>query len=104
MLLAGAVAGDSANNLDDLGEGRPVADGEGVLGEGPVEPFLGHPERDDDVHSVAVYGGDRREVVQGVRALLLVRVVDEIGDLEELSGVVATNTDNPGIGVRALDV
>ena len=42
--------------------------------------------------------------MQGVSALLLVRVVDEVGDLEDFSGVGAPNIDDPGVGVGALDV
>ena len=40
--LTWAVAGDAADDLDDLGQRSPVPDRQGVLGERPVEAFLGH--------------------------------------------------------------
>ena len=104
VLLAGAVAGDAADDLDDLGQRRPVADGEGVLGERPVEALLRHPEREDHVHGVPILRGDRGEVVQGVGALLLVRVVDEVGQAQDRAGVGAADADDPGVGVGGLDV
>ena len=52
--LAGGVAGGPTDDLDDLGEGGAVSDRERVLAPGPVEAFLGHAERDDDVDLVAI--------------------------------------------------
>jgi len=55
--LVRRVARGAADDLDDFGEAVPVSDGEGVLAPDPVEAFLRHAKRDDDVHAVAVLVG-----------------------------------------------
>ena len=53
-VLARRVPCRAADDLHDLGQARPVTNRQRMLAPDPVEPFLGHAERDDDVHMVAV--------------------------------------------------
>ena len=97
MGLAWGIAGDAANDLDDLGEGGAVAHGEGVLGERPVEALLSHAERDDDVHRVGVLRRGLDEVGECPGAGFLVGVVDQVRDAQHLPVVAATHEDDPGV-------
>jgi hypothetical protein len=42
--------------------------------------------------------------VQGVRACFLIRVVDEVGDLDDVPSIGAADVDDPGVGIRTLDM
>src|SRR3546814_11648544 len=52
--LARCVTGGSTNDLHNLSQAGTIADREGVFAPNPVEAFLRHTKRDDDVHMVAV--------------------------------------------------
>ena len=78
--LARRVAGRAADDLHDLGQARPIADRQRVFAPNPVEAFLRHAERDDDVHIVAVVLL-RRVFQRGGNAVALGGIViDQVGD------------------------
>ena len=52
--LAGRVTGRAPDDLHDLGQARPVADRQRVIAPNPVEAFLRHAERNDDVDVLPV--------------------------------------------------
>ena len=76
--LARRVAGRAADDLHDLGQAGAIADRQCVLAPDPVEAFLRHPERDDDVHIVAV--------------VLLRRVLERGGNAVALRGSSSTRS------------
>lgn len=49
------IAGCAADDLHHLCKAGAVSHGQGVFAPNPVEPFLRHAQRDDDVHMVAVH-------------------------------------------------
>ncbi len=53
--LAGRVARGAADDLHDFGQAGAVADGQRVLAPDPVEAFLRHAQRDDDVHVIRLF-------------------------------------------------
>ena len=88
--LARRVAGRAPDDLHDLGQARPIADGQRVLAPNPVESFLRHAERDDDVHIVAV--------------VLLRRVFQRGGNAVALGGIVIHQVgDAQDAAVRRFD-
>ena len=80
--LARRIAGGAADDLHDLGQAGAVADGQRVFAPDPVEAFLRHAQRDDDVHMVAVVLL-RRVFQRGGHAVALGGVViHQIGDVQ----------------------
>src|SRR5581483_1136234 len=99
--LARRVAGGAANDLDDFGEARTVANGQRVFAPNPIEAFLCHAERNDDVHIVAVVL--LRRVFQRGRYPVAPGnvVIHEVGNAQDAA---ARNLDKlePGLLVHAL--
>ena len=54
VLLSFAVTGCPADALHNFRQGRTVADGQHMFAPRPVKDFLGHAERNDDAHLVAL--------------------------------------------------
>ena len=52
--LSWCIAGGATNDLNDLRQAGAVSDRQCLLTPDPVKPFLGHPQRNDDVHMIAV--------------------------------------------------
>ena len=50
MRLVFCIAGRAPNDLDDFGKAGPITHGQSVFAPNPVKAFLGHSQRDDDVH------------------------------------------------------
>src|SRR5699024_4697534 len=94
MALAWAIAGDTADDLDDLGQRGPVANGQRMFSVRPIEPFLRHTEGEDDVCRITVLRRYGREIVECVRASLRVGVIDEIRDPQYLPGVFPADVDD----------
>ena len=69
-----------------------------MLCEGPIESLFRHPQRDDYVNSFALLRGHGRQVMQGVHACILIRVIDEIRYTNDASVITAAYFYNPGIG------
>ncbi len=88
--LAGRVAGGAADDLHDLGQAGAIADGERVFAPDPVEAFLRHAQRDDDVHIIPVVLL-RRVFERGGHAVALAGIViDQIGDPQHAACVYTT--------------
>jgi hypothetical protein len=82
-VLALGIARGAADDLHHLRQAAAVADGQGVLAPDPVETLLGHAQRDDDVHVVAVILVRRVfQRTQHARALGRVAVVHQVGHLQ----------------------
>ena len=73
--FAFGVAGRASDNLDDFRHGVAVSDRQNVLAPNPVEAFLGHAERDDDVKIVAL--STLRRLVKHLLAVWA--IVHEVG-------------------------
>ena len=69
-----------------------------MLRERPVESLFRHPQCDDHVDSFTLLRSHGRQVMQGVRACILIRVIDEIRYTNDASGIAAAYFDNPGTG------
>ena len=52
--LARCIAGCASDDLHNFGQARPIADSQSVFAPNPVETFLRHAKRNDDVHIIAV--------------------------------------------------
>ena len=98
--LAGCVAGGAADDLDDLGEARSIADSQRVLAPNPVKAFLGHAERDDDVDIVAIVA--LRRVFQRANHLVAFGwlVFYKIGDLDQPAVLQSDVMEAGGQGLR----
>lgn len=71
---------------------------------GQSKPSLAIPRASDDVHAVTVSGSHCRQVVQRIAAFLDVGVIDQIGQLQDMPGVVAADPDDPGVRFGVDDV
>ena len=78
--LARRVAGRATDDLHDLREAGAIADRQRVLAPNPVKALLGHPQRDDDVHMVAI--------------VLLRGIAQRGGDALALHGIVIHQIGN----------
>ena len=88
--FAWCVASGAADDLDHFGQAGAITDGECVVAPNPVEAFLGHAQRDNDVHPVAVVLL-RRVSEGGGDAVALRGVVVDDGSLEFLDGATLDN-------------
>ncbi|GCD60509.1 hypothetical protein NBRC3278_3407 [Acetobacter pasteurianus NBRC 3278] len=52
--LTRRITGSTTNDLNDFGQAGTVSDRQRLLTPDPVKPFLGHTQRNDDVHMVSV--------------------------------------------------
>ena len=63
-LLARRIAGGAADDLNDLRQAAAISNGQRMLAPNPVEPFLGHPQSDNDINVITVVAcaGSLRDV------------------------------------------
>lgn len=99
--LARRVTGRATDDLHDLGQAGAVANSQGVLAPDPVEAFLRHAERDDDVHIVPVVLLRRVLERSGHTVALRGVVIDEIGDPQD-TAVGPLDELEAGCGINAV--
>ena len=90
----GAVARGASDDLNDFGKRRAVADGQNMLAPRPVEAFLRHAERNNDVHLRGIF--DVSEIFEDIHALCIVR--HEIGN-KDLLPLASSDRIDPRIRV-----
>src|SRR4051794_15987517 len=101
MFLVGTVTSRPTDDLNDLSERPPIAHRERVLAVGPVEAFLRHAQRDDEIQ--VLRAAHVSEVLDDLAAFSLV-VFDEVSHPEESTIDSATDIDDSGGGVLGLDL
>ncbi|GCD64299.1 hypothetical protein NBRC3278_3392 [Acetobacter pasteurianus NBRC 3278] len=85
--LTRRITGSTTNDLNDLRQARTVSDRQRLLTPDPVKPFLGHPQRNNDVHMIAV--------------VLLRRILQGSDNLVAPNRLIfhqISNTQHPAIG------
>ena len=101
--LAGCITGGAANDLDDLGQAGTIADRQGVFAPYPVEAFLGHAQRDDDVDKITVLACLGRFQRCHHAVAFSGVIIDQIGNFDDLAASGADEV-KAGFGIDALPI